>query len=332
MTKSLFIALFLFNPSIPGLILPAVPNGIVRQPAYRSMKYATRNEHAAISWQQEVRRKLLRVLKVRQFVLENTPVPLNARVLSTRAINNYVMHDVEITSSPGRRIQIRVTIPVSAQIHPAVICLAGHGHNRYQLYYRNPYRRFPSVLAERGYVTASVEVGQHTVSQKHHTLTGERLLDLVRTVDYLYSLPKVDKKKIACAGLSLGGEMSMWLGAMDTRIAAVVSSGFLTTMKHLEQNPHCKCWNEAGLRELVDFSDIYSLIAPRPLLLQIGRKEIQSAFPISIAQPGFEEIRTIYGDLNVPGNVSLVAHPDGHVIDLPSLLTFFHKTLPVKNS
>lgn len=52
---------------------------------------------------------------------------------------------------------------------------------------------------------------------------AERLWDLMRCVDYLQSMPQVDDSRIGCAGLSLGGEMAMWLGAMDERIAATVS-------------------------------------------------------------------------------------------------------------
>ena len=63
---------------------------------------------------------------------------------------------------------------------------------------------------------------------------GERLWDLMRCVSYLETLPNVDKSRIGCGGLSLGGEMAMWLAAMDTRIAAADSSGWLTTMDHLE--------------------------------------------------------------------------------------------------
>ena len=45
---------------------------------------------------------------------------------------------------------------------------------------------------------------------------GERLWDLMRCVECLASLPQVDASRLGCAGLSLGGEMAMWLGAMLT--------------------------------------------------------------------------------------------------------------------
>ena len=144
----------------------------------------------------------------------------------------------------------------------------------------------------------------------------------MRCVDYIESLSGVDRTRIGCAGLSLGGEMAMWLGAMDERIVATVSAGFLTTMDHMEQN-HCMCWKFPGLRELVDFADIYALTAPRPLQCQNGLREPQSQFYVPLARQAMEEIRTIYRDMTRPENVTLDVHDEGHVIDLPALLYFF---------
>ena len=120
--------------------------------------------------------------------------------------------------------------------------------------------------------------------------------------------------------------MAMWLAAMDERIVATVSAGFLTTMDHMEQN-HCMCWKFEGLRELVDYADIYSLIAPRPLQCQNGMLEPPSQFYVPLARQAMEEVRIIYKDLGKPENVILDVHDGGHVIDLPGLIYFFEKHL-----
>jgi len=139
-------------------------------------------------------------------------------------------------------------------------------------------------------------------------------------------MKEVDKNRIGCAGLSLGGEMAMWLGAMDERIHATVSSGFLTKMDQMEQN-HCMCWKFPGLRELVDYTDIYSLIAPRALECQNGLKEPPTDFTVPLAREAMKEIEVIYKDFNHPENVILVAHEGAHEIDLPTLLDFFRTKL-----
>ena len=118
----------------------------------------------------------------------------------------------------------------------------------------------------------------------------------------------------------------MWLGSVDERVQATVSSGFLTKMDQMERN-HCMCWKLPGLRELVDFADIYSLIAPRALLCQNGLKEPPSQFPVPIARDALAEIAVIYRDFGVSENLVFVAHEGGHVLDMPSLLAFFQKRL-----
>jgi hypothetical protein len=105
-------------------------------------------------------------------------------------------------------------------------------------------------------------------------------------------------------------------------VQATVSAGFLTRMDQMEKN-HCMCWKFPGLRELVDYADIYALTAPRALLCQNGLQEPADQFPVPLAREALAEVQPIYTDMKRPQNLAFVAHEGGHVIDLPSLLTFF---------
>jgi hypothetical protein len=306
----------------------------------RTMRYAARPAEEAKSWQTDLRARLFALLKLEDLLRDEQSIPLDPRQLSTVDKGMYRVEELEIRSTPGRRIRIIVTLPTRRQGPcPAVVCIGGHGSDLYSPYdvdtvAKAPakakadgiYRGFGTVLAGKGYVTVSTTVSQHEVREAGRLLMGERLWDLMRCVDYLEALPQVDKTRIGCAGLSLGGEMAMWLGAMDERIAATVSAGFLTNMDHMEQN-HCMCWKFDGLRELVDYADIYCLIAPRPLQCQNGLLEPPSQFYVPLARAAMEEVRTIYRDLDRPENVVLDVHPEGHVIDLPGLLYFLNKHL-----
>lgn len=308
--------------------------------AQRSMKYTSRSADDAGAWQEEVRGRLFQLLKMDDLVAARGSIPFEPEELRHARQETYHVKEVEINSTSTRRIRIVVTLPdVTDDRVPAVVCVGGHGSNLYSPYDpRTPvgngsrrnsdhiYNGFATVLTEMGYVTISTTVSQHEVYEKGRLLMAERLWDLMRCVDYLESMPEVDGGRIGCAGLSLGGEMAMWLGAMDERIAATVSAGFLTEMDHMEQN-HCMCWKFDGLRELVDFADIYSLIAPRPLQCQNGMLEPASQFYVPLAREAMEEIRVIYKDLGKPENVVLDVHAGGHVIDLPALVYFFEKHL-----
>jgi hypothetical protein len=306
----------------------------------RSMRYTSKSTDDARTWQRDVRAKLFQQLKMNDLIQKRNLIPLNPKELSRTDRRTYHIKEVEINSTLGRRIRIIVTVPRTKDgLVPAVVCIGGHGSNLYSPYDPQTiagedsraesdaiYKGFGTVLAAMGYVTISTTVSQHNVAEEGRLLMGERLWDIIRCVDYLYSMPELDRRRIGCAGLSLGGEMAMWLGAMDERIAATVSSGFLTTMDHMEQN-HCMCWKFDGLRELVDFADIYSLIAPRPLQCQNGLLESASQFHVPLARQAMEEIRIIYKDLGRPENVALDVHEEGHVIDLPGLIYFFEKYL-----
>jgi formylglycine-generating enzyme required for sulfatase activity len=299
-------------------------------PKLRTMKYTPRSGQEAIAWQKKLRARLFGLLKMNDLL--KAKIPLDARVLASEEWPGCVRQEVEFNSTPGRRIKAVVTVPrTGTPPYPAIVCIHGHGGSRYVVYDpANAYKGFAAELAGTGYVTIAADVGQHEVFESGRTLMGERLWDMMRCVDYLVSMKEVDKTAVGCAGLSLGGEMAMWLAAMDERVAACVSAGFLTVMDQMEHS-HCMCWKFPGLRELVDFADIYSLIAPRPLLCQNGLREPPAMFVVPLARRALKEIRLIYADMEKPENVSLAVHGGEHEIDLPSLLDFFRKSLSRTN-
>jgi hypothetical protein len=325
---------------IANSVLLSAPEQDHTIPQQRSMRYTSRSKEDARTWQKQVIARLFQLLKMDNSLQGRSSIPFGAKALSHADRGTYHIMEVEIDSTLSRRIRVVVTVPSSkAKPVPAVVCIGGHGSDLYSPYDHKTitgqgprkksdsiYKGFGTVLAETGYVTISTTVSQHKVYEKGRLLMAERLWDLIRCVDYLQSIPDVDDLRIGCAGLSLGGEMAMWLGAMDERITATVSAGFLTTMDQMEQN-HCMCWKFDGLREQVDFADIYSLIAPRPLQCQNGMLEPASQFYVPLARRAMEEIRTIYKDLDRPENVIMDVHEGGHVIDLPGLVYFFEKHL-----
>lgn len=291
-------------------------------------------------WQQESRKLLFELLKLSDLQAtrepDGTAIPFEVRTLSTEDRDKFVWNEIEFNSTPTRRIKAIVTIPKTkpkSQKCPAVVCIHGHSGSRYIVYDpKSIYRGFATELASDGYVTISMEVGQHEVYEEGRSLMGERLWDVLRCADYLTTLPEVHADRMGCAGLSLGGEMTMWLGAMDPRMKAVVSSGFLTTVDNLKVR-HCQCWDFPGLTENFEFSDIYSLIAPRPLMCQIGKKErAPGGFPVSIAREALGDIQKAYAVCNAPDQVSLDVHPGGHVYIVPSAHRFIAEALADKST
>ena len=92
---------------------------------------------------------------------------------------------------------------------------------------------------------------------------GLQLWNSIRALDFLESLPDVDRKRLACTGESGGGTQTFLLGAVDDRLAAQVP---VVMVSHSMQGG-CACENAPGLR--VDFSnmEIAAAAAPRPQLI-----------------------------------------------------------------
>ena len=318
-------------------ILLAIPVGAAEGPSLRLLGFSASDAAAAHRWRQTARTTLFTLLAMddqtegsRRDARGCSIIPLRPEILATEQGESFTRHEVEIDSRGDRRIAVVLTLPKGAAlgVWPAVVCIHGHGGNRDSVYDAGGiYRGFAAVLAARGYVTLSTNVGQHEVQDQERTLMGERLWDLMRLVDLAVSRPEVDCRRIGCAGLSLGGEMAMWLGAMDTRIAATVSSGFLTTMENLRHG-HCMCWDFPGLQRRYEFADIYSLMSPRPLQCQNGRRErLPGGFPGGSGRAGHG------GDpASLPLGrrrraVELAIHPEGHVFDVDAAVKFLDGAL-----
>ena len=95
--------------------------------------------------------------------------------------------------------------------------------------------------------------------------------DDMRTVDYLVTRPEVDASRIGCVGVSFGGWRSLFLSALDPRIAAGCIVGFMSTIRSMLQrhvDTHSWVHFVPGLHRHLDLPDVASLAAPRPLLVQ----------------------------------------------------------------
>ena len=325
---------------IPGWIafvaalLMLVPHGAATAQKLRTLKYSTRSAKKAVLWQEEVRNRMTSLLNLDDLLAQRTSIPLDLKEIRSENKGDYLLREVEISSTASRRIRLLVTYPLlSTGPWPAVICFHGHDGKPASVYDPNPpYLAFGEALARRNYVTVAPAVSQHEVFESGRTLMGERIWDGLRSVDFALSCFSVDTARIGCAGVSLGGEMAMWLGALEPRIKVTVSSGFLTRMDQLEQG-HCLCWKFPGLREAVDFADIYALIAPRALLCQNGVGEPPDGFRVDLARIALKEIEVIYYNFGHPENLLFVPHPEGHVMDLVSMVSFFKKHFrPIKSA
>lgn len=120
--------------------------------------------------------------------------------------------------------------------------------------------------------------------------------DDMRTIDYLQTRPEVDPTRIGCVGVSFGGHRSLYLAALDDRIAAACVVGFMSTVRPMIRNhldTHSFVHFVPHLHRLLDLPDVVALAAPRPLFVQQCKQD--RLFPLEGMTSALEKITAIYG-------------------------------------
>lgn len=279
----------------------------------RSLQFKALTPDEARRWQEQSRARLFELL-----MGGNKPaaVALEPKILQRIEMpaGGYVLEELTLQTLADRRAHVWLATPKLAKGKVgAVLALHGHGGTGDEIVRGKSLYWYGRALAEMGYVVISPDIGSHELQHPNWSLMGERVWDALRCVDYLATRPEVDPDRMAVAGLSLGGETTMYVAALDPRLKAVCSSGWLTTVENMRHG-HCPCWNFPGLEEHFDFADIFACIAPRPLICEIGEKEkAPGGFPVEIARRALAEIRPAYQVFGAELNLLLDVHPGGHV-------------------
>lgn len=291
-----------------------VPTGEAAETA-RAMRFHASTPDEARVWQAGARDKLFALMMGGQ---QPARVPLDAKVLSRFELPaaGYGLEELTLQTLPDRRVHAWLARPTRPQGKVgAVLALHGHGGTGEEVVRGLSLYGYGRALSEMGYVVIAPDIGQHEPRHTNWCLMGERVWDALRCLDYVATLPEVNRDRLAVAGLSLGGETTMYVAALDERVRVACSSGWLTTVANMK-NGHCPCFNFPGLEPTFDFSDIFACVAPRPLVCELGEQErAPGGFPVAIGRSALEEIRAAYRVFNAESNVTLTVHPAGHVFN-----------------
>lgn len=134
------------------------------------------------------------------------------------------------------------------------------------------------------------------------TWPGVMLWDDLRTLDYLAGRPEVDRQRLGCVGLSVGGYRSFLLAALDQRIKAAVDVGWMTSFasnirRHV-LNTVGLTFHIPGLYRYLDLPDLAALIAPRSVFVINGSKD--GLFPRDGVDKAFRKIEACFQKAGVP--------------------------------
>lgn len=257
--------------------------------------------HTRASW--EARRTQLRADLIAALGGFPERTPLNARITSTHQRQGYRIENVVFESQPGFHATASVFVP-DGLTKPAPAVLCPHGHYAAGRYDEAVQARCVG-LARRGYVTLAIDaVGYNDREAQGHrrtwflfaagqTVEGIQTWDNMRAIDYLISRADVDPERIACSGVSGGGNQTMYVSALDERIKVSIPVCSVEMVADYMEKGFCTCETVPGLLRFADLTEITALIAPRALLLMHGI--LDNGFPILSARMAVDRIKEIYG-------------------------------------
>jgi len=145
--------------------------------------------------------------------------------------------------------------------------------------------------------------------------------------DFACSLPHVDGERLGVMGLSGGGTMTLWSALCDTRFKAVeiICYSDLWSRFGFRDVNYCGMQVAPGLFALVDLPDLQGLLAPRPLLVDIGVSD--GCFMLDDAMGCYRRVEAIYGAAGAAEKLELDLFPGGHSWGGNKSVEFFRKHL-----
>lgn len=238
--------------------------------------------------------------------LRGDPLPRpEARVelLDRAELEDHVREHIAIDSVLGTKVPAYVLIPKSepAGPRPGVMALHGHipGGKEPTAGAVDPPREEPDdyglAAVRAGFVTLCPdwwgwgERAQEGVDGQPNNPCNRRfvavqkygvsllsimLSDAIAALDAFAAREDVDAARIAAMGNSFGGRMSMWLTALDRRVRCAVCAGCFNCFRERSLKlSSCGAQFPPGLLQWGDVEDVFSLIAPRPLMIMTGSRD-----------------------------------------------------------
>jgi hypothetical protein len=166
----------------------------------------------------------------------------------------------------------------------------------------------------------------------HATMFGMTSLSInlmhgMLATDFACTLPGVDGDRLGVMGLSGGGTMTLWSALVDERFKATEIICYSQRWAYFGMRDvnYCGMQVAPGLYKLVDLPDLQGLIAPRPLLIDIGAND--NCFRIDLAMDCFKNLEKIYEASGSRENLELDLFPGPHAWGANKSREFFGKHL-----
>jgi len=269
----------------------------------------------------------------RSFGRTPEPCPLVPEVLSTLMRDGYAIERLTFQSRPGVRVTANLYRPEPVRGRcPGVLSV--HGHWAWAR--MDPHVQARSIgLAKLGYVVLCVDAfgsgeraAQPAPGTYHGGLTGASLWpvgtpliglqahDNRRAVDYLVSRAEVDPDRLAVTGASGGGNQSLYAGATDERLAAVIPVCGIGTYDAYLTTACCVCEVNVGGAAFATTGDLLAMVAPRALLVVSATRDALQ-FSVGEAAKSVAAARERFRLLGQEAKIRHVAIDSGHDYNQP---------------
>jgi dienelactone hydrolase len=159
------------------------------------------------------------------------------------------------------------------------------------------------------------------------TVLGMDVHDGMCAIDYLCKQDFVDPSRIGVMGLSFGGTMTTWMALAEPRIKAadIICYSDLFADFGMRDTNFCGSQITPGLYSLCDVPELQGLIAPKPLLVEIGSYD--DCFAVDTAMLCYRQVEKIYSAAGAGDNLVLDLFEGGHMWSGRKSVDFFRKHL-----
>lgn len=239
--------------------------------------------------------------------------PLNPRISGRIDGDGFTVDKVWLETMPGYFLAGNLYRP-KGQRGPFPGIVSPHGHWTNGRAEQTELGNIPAravSLAQHGFVVFNYDmVGYSDSKQTPHVFgnpteqlwsfgpLGLQLWNSIRVVDFLESLPEVDKTKLGATGASGGGTQTFLLTAVDDRIRASAPVNMVSAI----MQGGSPCENAPGLRVDTYNVEIASLMAPRPMLLVSATGDWTKNVP----RDEFKRVQGIYEKYDHKSDVEVV--------------------------
>lgn len=244
--------------------------------------------------------------------------------------DGYRIRRIFYEAVPGLQVPALVYEPVPAPTRPTPVVINVNGHGPVGLG-SAPQQARSINLAKKGLYAIDPEwIGQATLASEGLLHYRMNQLDLVgtsglavhfeaqrRAVDIALGLPHADPARIAVTGLSGGGWQTIFLSALDTRVALANPvagfSSYVTRAQWPDKDLGDSEQTPSDLASIADYTHLNALMAPRALQLTHNAKDTCCFRADYALGPLLQQARPVFDLLGAPERLaSHVNYDPGH--------------------